>query len=209
MTADIAVNPLEILSKLCQLSLVARPRTRGPQVYRSAAPVGPRRPYLGDQGARHPAFPSRLASLFSESFAGVSDLIPGFALLLALGGVIGASDSGLLPALLGAALGAVGGDWISWWLGRRYHHQILHVWPFRRFEAQIEKALHFFHRWGAWAVFFGRFLGPFRATVPLVAGMSKLEFRPFMIASLSSALIWATALLAFPALVTRIFIVNN
>ena len=167
--------------------------------------------WVTESARAHPiwCFPIAFGIAFSESFAGVSVLIPGFALLLALGGVIGASDIGLLPALLGAALGAVGGDWISWWLGRRYHHQILHVWPFRSFEAQIEKALHFFHRWGAWAVFFGRFLGPFRATLPLVAGMSKLEFRPFMIASLSSALIWATALLAFPALVTRIFIVNN
>jgi membrane protein DedA with SNARE-associated domain len=150
-------------------------------------------------------FPIAFGVAFSESFAGISVLIPGFALLIALGGVIGASDIGLLPAVSGAALGAVCGDLISWWLGWHYHRQILHLWPFRKFEAQIEKALHFFHRWGAWAVFFGRFLGPLRATVPLVAGMSELELRPFMIASVTSALIWAYALLAFPALITRIF----
>lgn len=134
-------------------------------------------------------FPIAFGVAFSESFAGISVLVPGFALLL--------------------GLGAVCGDWISWWLGRHYHHQILHVWPFRKFEAQIEKALHFFHRWGAWAVFFGRFLGPLRASVPLVAGMSELEFRPFMIASVISALIWAYALLAFPALVTSIFTLSH
>ena len=47
---------------------------------------------------------------------------------------------------------------------------------FRRFESQIEKALHLFHHWGTWAIFIGRFMGPLRATVPLVAGMSELEF---------------------------------
>lgn len=154
-------------------------------------------------------FPIAFAVAFSESFAGISFLVPGFALLIALGGVIGASDIGLLPAVSGATLGAVCGDWISWWLGWHYHHQILHLWPFRKFEAQVEKSLHFFHRWGAWAVFFGRFLGPLRATVPLVAGMSELEFRPFMIANVTSALIWATALLAFPALVTSIFTLSH
>ena len=70
----------------------------------------------------------------------------------------------------------------------------------RMLEEHIEKGLHFFHRWGTWAIFIGRFMGPFRATVPLVAGMSELEFWPFMIANTASAVIWAVALLAFPAL---------
>ena len=100
-------------------------------------------------------------------------------------------------------LGALCGDVISWGLGLRYHHQILHLWPFRKYEARLERALHFFHRWGAWAVFFGRFLGPFRATVPLVAGMSELEFRRFMAASIASAILWAFGLLAFPAYVAQ------
>lgn len=154
----------------------------------------------------HPGWmlPIAFAIAFTESFAGLSFLVPGFALLIALGGVIEVSGLGLLPALSGAVLGAVAGDWISWWLGVRYHHQILHLWPFRKFEAQLEKALHFFHRWGAWAVFFGRFLGPLRATVPLVAGMSELELRPFMIANVTSAIIWAYAHLAFPAALLNI-----
>lgn len=169
--------------------------------------VNDARIWVTDTARAYPywCFPIAFGVAFSESFAGISVLVPGFALLIALGGVIGATDIALLPAVSGAALGAICGDLISWWLGWRYHHQILHLWPFHKFEAQIEKALHFFHRWGAWAVFFGRFLGPLRATVPLVAGMSELEFRPFMIASVTSALIWATALLAFPALVTSVF----
>lgn len=173
--------------------------------------VNDARLWVTDTARAHPywCFPIAFGVAFSESFAGISVLVPGFALLIALGGVIGATDIGLWPAVSGAMLGAVCGDGISWWLGRHYHHQILHLWPFRKFEAQIEKALHFFHRWGAWAVFFGRFLGPLRATVPLVAGMSELEFRPFLIASVTSALIWAYALLAFPALVTSIFTLSN
>jgi membrane protein DedA with SNARE-associated domain len=155
----------------------------------------------------HPywVFPIAFATAFLESFVGVSVLVPGFAILVALGSVIGASDIGVVPAVLGAAGGSVCGNMISWWLGLHYHHQLVHLWPFRKFEAQIEKALHFFHRWGAWGVLFGQFLGPFRATVPLVAGMSELEFGPFLLASIVAGLIWATLLLAFPALVTGMF----
>jgi membrane protein DedA with SNARE-associated domain len=146
---------------------------------------------------------------FSESFVGVSILIPGTALLLTLGGVVGASHIPVWPAVLGATLGSIAGDWISYWIGFHYHHQILHVWPFRRFETQIEKGLHFFHKWGTAAIFLGRFTGPLRATVPLVAGMSELEFWPFQIANGASALIWAYALLALPALATRILLPLN
>jgi len=45
--------------------------------------------------------------------------------------------------------------------------------------------------------------------VPLVAGMSELEFWPFQVANGVSALIWAYALLALPALAARILIPLN
>ena len=146
----------------------------------------------------HPfwAFPIAFAIAFTESFVGLSFLVPGVVLLVSLGGVIGAAQASVFPAWLGAVLGAVLGDWISWWLGCHYHHEIVHFRLFRRFEDQIEKALHLFHRWGAWAIFIGRFMGPFRATVPLVAGMSELEFIPFMLANIVSAVIWGYVLLA-------------
>jgi membrane protein DedA with SNARE-associated domain len=150
----------------------------------------------------HPlwCFPIAAFVAFSESFVGISFIVPGTVLLLTLGTVIGASHIQLWPAVSGAILGSIAGDWISWWIGFRYHHQIVHVWPFSRFEAEIEKGLAFFHRWGTLAIFIGRFLGPLRATVPLVAGMSELEFWPFMLSNTASAVIWAYALLAFPAL---------
>ena len=156
----------------------------------------------------HPlwCFPIAFVIAFSESFVGVSFIIPGTILLVTLGGVIGASDIGLFPAWSGAVLGSILGDWISWWIGFYYHHQIVHIWPFRKFEAQIERALHFFHRWGTAAIFIGRFMGPFRATVPLVAGMSELEFWPFQAANATSAVVWAYAILAFPAVAMHFLI---
>jgi membrane protein DedA with SNARE-associated domain len=153
----------------------------------------------------HPywVFPIAFAIAFSESFVGVSFIVPGTILLVTLGGVIGASHIGMFPAWLGAVLGSVLGDYISWWIGFHYHHKIVHSWIFRRFEDQIEKALQLFHKWGSWAIFIGRFMGPLRATVPLVAGMSELEFWPFMVANTVSALIWAYVLLAPGAAILR------
>ena len=153
----------------------------------------------------HPfwVFPIAAVIAGSESFIGLSFLIPATILLISLGTVIGATGIGLYPAVMGAIVGSVIGDWICWWIGYHYHHKIVHFALFRRFEAEIEKGLHFFHRWGMWGIFIGRFMGPFRATVPLVAGMSEMEFRRFMAASIASAIIWAFALLGFPAFAAR------
>jgi len=55
----------------------------------------------------HPlwCFPIAFFVAFAESFVGLSILVPGFAILVALGGVIGASDIGLFPAIAGAVSG--------------------------------------------------------------------------------------------------------
>lgn len=161
--------------------------------------------WVRETAQMHPywCFPIGFAIAFSESFVGVSFIVPGTFLLITMGGVIGASHIPLWPAWAGAVAGSILGDWISWWIGFHYHHKIVHFRLFRRYEAHIEKGLHFFHRWGSWAIFIGRFMGPFRATVPLVAGMSELEFWPFMIANSASAVVWAYALLAPGAAVLR------
>jgi membrane protein DedA with SNARE-associated domain len=161
--------------------------------------------FVAATGRAHPywAFPIAFAIAFTESFVGLSFLMPGFLLLVSLGGVIGASHISLFPAWAGAVMGAILGDWISWWIGFHYHHKIVHFRLFRRYESQIEKALHLFHNWGVWAIFIGRFMGPLRATVPLVAGMSELEFLPFMAANILSAVIWAYVLLAPGAEILR------
>jgi membrane protein DedA with SNARE-associated domain len=44
-------------------------------------------------------------------------------------------------------------------------------------------------------VFLGRFLGPLRAVVPLVAGFCEMGQVPFQIVNVASAIIWATGIL--------------
>jgi len=139
---------------------------------------------------------------FGESFAGLSFLVPGTTILIGLGAVLRAMDTEWLafwPTWIAAAVGAVLGDWISYWFGHRYHEHVLDMWPIRRYRPQMTKALEFFGRWGVWAIFIGRFMGPFRATVPLVAGVSRMAFWPFQIANISSAFIWSAALLLLGA----------
>jgi membrane protein DedA with SNARE-associated domain len=132
---------------------------------------------------------------FGESFAFISLLLPATVLLAGGSGIIGAAGVDFWPIWLAAAAGAVLGDWVSYWLGFHYKAAISRIWPFSRHPALLTKGQTFFANWGAAGVFLGRFFGPLRCVVPLVAGVCAMPQIPFQIANLTSAVLWATAVL--------------
>jgi membrane protein DedA with SNARE-associated domain len=132
---------------------------------------------------------------FGESLAFVSLLLPATAFLLGIGGLIGAADIAFWPIWCGAALGAAFGDWFSYWLGYHYSYAIAQIWPLSRYPNVLPRGEAFFRKWGAISVFVGRFFGPLRSIMPLVAGICGMRQLPFQIANVVSAVIWATAVL--------------
>ncbi|MCE3288442.1 MAG: hypothetical protein K0R83_454, partial [Caulobacter sp.] len=50
--------------------------------------------------------------------------------------------------------------------------------------------------WGAASIYLCRFLGPVRAFVPLIAGMTAMSQARFQIANVGSAVIWVPIMLA-------------
>jgi membrane protein DedA with SNARE-associated domain len=71
------------------------------------------------------------------------------------------------------------------------------MWPLSRHPDLLPKGHAFFEKWGAWAIVLARFSGPFRASVPIVAGAVQMEWMKFQIANWSSAFLWAGVLLLF------------
>jgi membrane protein DedA with SNARE-associated domain len=71
------------------------------------------------------------------------------------------------------------------------------MWPLARHPDLLPRGHAFFERYGAWAIVLGRFSGPFRASVPIVAGAAQMDRFKFQVANWSSALLWAFVLLAF------------
>ena len=57
--------------------------------------------------------------------------------------------------------------------------------------------------WGALGIFIGRFFGPLRAAVPLVAGIFEMPFWTFQIANFTSAFVWAGVLLTIGDVVSK------
>jgi membrane protein DedA with SNARE-associated domain len=148
--------------------------------------------------ATHGSWAGPLVGLlaFGESLAIVGLLIPGTAILLGVGGLVGA---GLLdPAWVIAwtFVGAVTGNWASYVIGRRIGPRAYRSWPLNRNRRGVARARLFFRRFGFAAVLLSRFLGPLRAIVPLVAGVMEMGSHRFQVANLISAIIWVPAVLA-------------
>jgi membrane protein DedA with SNARE-associated domain len=133
---------------------------------------------------------------FGESVAFLSLFVPATVILVAIGAFIGVADLELWPLWLGAAIGATLGDAVSYALGRRFKMSIYRFWPLSNHPHLVSKGERFFCRHGIWGVFIGRFFGPARAVIPLVAGAFGMQLPLFMMVTVASASIWAFALLA-------------
>jgi membrane protein DedA with SNARE-associated domain len=132
---------------------------------------------------------------FGESFAFLSFLFPGTTILIAAGGLVRFHAVDPVSAALAAIVGAILGDAISFWIGRRFGSRLPRMWPFRSHPDALARGMEFFRRYGWASVFIGRFFGPLRAVIPLAAGMMEMPTLPFYMANCLSAVVWAPALL--------------
>ncbi|HEB95882.1 MAG TPA: phosphatase PAP2 family protein [Sedimenticola thiotaurini] len=147
--------------------------------------------------ALHPWFSGGIVFLvaMAESLAIVGMLVPGVAIMFGIGALVAADAIPFWWAMGWAVAGAVAGDGFSFWLGRHYRHRLTTIWPFTRHPGTLERGIAFFRRYGGKSVAIGRFFGPVRAVIPLVAGMMAMNPWRFVVANVLSALAWAPAYL--------------
>jgi undecaprenyl-diphosphatase len=132
---------------------------------------------------------------FSESVAIVGLLVPGVVMMFGFGALIATGTLEFWNVFWWAVAGAVVGDGLSFWLGRHFQDRLQGFWPFNRHPTTLQRGIIFFQRYGGKSVALGRFFGPVRAIIPLVAGMLGMSPLRFLIANILSALVWAPAYL--------------
>jgi len=131
----------------------------------------------------------------TESLAIVGLMVPGAIMMVGAGALIAAGALDFWPVCLWAIAGAVVGDGLSYWLGRHYRERLTGLWPFTRYPDSLTGGVRFFEKYGGKSVAFGRFVGPVRAVIPLVAGMLGMPVGRFLVANILSAIAWAPAYL--------------
>jgi membrane protein DedA with SNARE-associated domain len=103
------------------------------------------------------------------------------------------SGMSMLPIMVVAIVGAVIGDFVSYWLGHTFRARLRGMWPFATRPSLMNQAQTFFRRYGTASVAICRFVPVLRSTVPLVAGMAGMSRTRFLVANVSSAFVWAPA----------------
>jgi membrane protein DedA with SNARE-associated domain len=145
------------------------------------------------------------ALAFGESLAFISLVIPAWAVLVALGTLVAQSGINFWPIWVAGAVGAALGDWLSYWVGTKLGPAVAHVWPLSRHPGLLPRGERFVTSWGPLAIFIGRFSGPLRAVVPLVAGIFAMPYWRFQIANFVSAFAWVAMLLTLGDVVAKLF----
>lgn len=115
-------------------------------------------------------------------------------IVVPLGGAL--ASQGKLNFILVVAVASVGnlsGSLIAFYLTRRFGERVILSRAGRWMglsKGHLRLANRFFDRWGLWAVFLGRLLPIVRTYISFPAGLSKIGYGKFIIATLLGAIPW-------------------
>ena len=121
--------------------------------------------------------------------------LPGETILLASGLLAQQGHLDVGDAIAFGILGAVVGDQIGYWAGRKGGRPFVLRWGryVRVTPERLARAEAFFARHGGKAVFLARFFAGFRVFGALVAGISRMRWRAFAFFNALGGAVWATA----------------
>ncbi len=119
--------------------------------------------------------------------------VPAGIMLFAVGALIALGSLDLWTTVVIAAGGALAGDALSFWLGRRYGNRLFEGRLMQRYPEILNNARRFFDRHGGKGVMLARFLGPVRSVTPALAGAAGMPAWLFLVTDGIAALAWALA----------------
>ena len=139
-----------------------------------------------------------------ESLPFIGSLIPGMLTMPAIGWLMAQHKIPPFLTFILIIIGAMIGDYIGYYLGflcRRTAYQRAASYQKAHW---LEAGKSFVKKYGALSIVIGRFIGPFRSSIPLFAGIFSMHIIPFSLAALPSVVLWAIIHLAPGAMIVWI-----
>jgi len=134
-----------------------------------------------------------------ESLAIIGILVPGVAIMFAIGTLISNGSLDLVNSILWAAAGASTGDGLSFMLGKHYKQRLYQLPWLKTQHKLLHKGHDFFDKYGVYSILIGRFIGPIRAIIPLIAGILDMPNKHYIPINIIASALWAPAYL-FPGM---------
>ncbi|MDX1722046.1 MAG: bifunctional DedA family/phosphatase PAP2 family protein [Pseudomonas sp.] len=132
---------------------------------------------------------------FLECLAIAGILVPGTILLFAVAVLAGHGALTLSQTLALAYCGGLLGDLLSYATGRYFHQDIRRLPGLRHHPEWLAGAEIYVQRYGIASLLVGRFIGPLRPMLPMIAGMLNMPFGRFVLVSLLASAGWVLAYL--------------
>jgi membrane protein DedA with SNARE-associated domain len=147
--------------------------------------------------AEHPGW--TLAAVFlcctGESILVLGVLIPTTLVLLLAGAFVAHGALEFWPVVGVAVAGAVAGDGINFWVGRRWGNRALDSHYARRYQDPIARSRRLFERHGAKALVIARFVGLVRPFIAAIAGAYRMSIPRFLGIETAAGFAWAAPLI--------------
>lgn len=138
--------------------------------------------------------------VFCETGLVIMPFLPGDSLIFAAGVVAANKEIDMNVGILWLVFifGAFAGDNVNYTIGRFFGPRLFkHETAKILKPSNLEKTKEFMEKHGRMAILIARFVPLMRTFVPFTAGLSRMDYRRYLMYSISSAIIWVTICL-FP-----------
>ncbi len=149
--------------------------------------------------------------VFIETGVVIFPFLPGDSLLFASGAFAALGAFNLWVLLIVLFLAAVLGDSLNYEIGRKVGTTITPNSFLGRVinQERIDKAQHFFNKYGGKTVVIARFMPFIRTFIPFIAGASKMRYRYFLVYNVIGAALWVALCTFLGYLFGNIPVVKN
>ncbi len=132
------------------------------------------------------------AIIFAESGLLVGFFLPGDSLLFTAGLLASQGKLNLPIILVGCFFAATLGDQVGYLFGQRVGPALFRRPDSRFFKQEnVHRASEYFDRHGSKTIVLARFVPIVRTFAPIVAGVSRMHYRTFLLFNLVGGLLWA------------------
>ncbi|MEV8569118.1 VTT domain-containing protein [Streptomyces sp. NPDC051322] len=152
-----------------------------------------------------------LVVIFAESGLLIGFFLPGDSLLFTAGLLVTTGKLGtpLWLVCILVAVAAVAGDQVGYLFGRKVGPSLFKRPDSRLFKQEnVEKAHEFFEKYGGKSLVLARFVPIVRTFTPIIAGVSRMNYRSFLVYNVIGGTLWGVGVTLLGAALGKVAFVN-